>query len=217
MYSRLIKTEFDANKLLLLVWLVLNCIFFLFLGFQGSPIYAYMGISIVNFWIMLTVCASIAGHEKRVRLYAELPVTVRQSFVAGWAFVLLWMAMQILAWILYGWIFDEEFDATQAGQVLTFGLGSIAFIVIISIGIDLGSFKPRYLQFIYIVVMAALLGAAILNDISVGVLGSESGIHFYPVAMLNDLGLEIQLSIVIVLLLLLANYLIFRNSDSYLH
>lgn len=217
MYSQLIKTEFDANSLLLLVWLALNCVFFLFLGFQGSPIYVYMGISIVNFWIMITVCASIAGHEKRVRLYAELPVTVRQSFVAGWSFVLIWMAMQILAWMLYGLIFGDEFDSTQAGQVLTFGLGSIAFIAIISIGIDLGSFKPRYLQFIYIVVMAALLGGAILNDISVGVIGSEGGIRFYPIALLNNLLLEIQLSFVVVFVLLLANYLVFRHSDSYLH
>jgi hypothetical protein len=217
MVKSLIRTEFDANKFLLMVWLALNCVFFLFLGVRGSPVYAYMGLSIVNFWIMITVCASIAGHEKRVRLYAELPVTARQAFIAGWAFVLIWMAMQTLAWMLYGWIFEEEFDAMRAGQVLTFGLGSVAFIVVISIGIDLGSFRPRYLQWIYIVVMAALLAGAILNDISVGVLGSESGIRFYPIALLDNLQLEIQASIVVVFVLLLANYLVFRNSDSYLH
>ena len=217
MLKPLIKTEFDANKLLLLIWLVLNCVFFLLLGSNDEPIYTYMGISIVNFWIMITVCASIAGHEKRVRLYAELPVTTRQSFVAGWVLVLVWMSMQILAWMLYGAIFDEEFDTRRAGQVLTFGLGSVAFIVVISIGIDLGSFKPRYWQWIYVFVMAALLAGAILNGISVGILASENGIHFYPLTMLNNLWLEIQLSLVVVGVLLIANYLIFRNSDSYLH
>lgn len=217
MLKSLIRTEFDANKLLLSIWLVLNCVFFLLLGSNEEPIYIYMGISIVNFWIMITVCASIASNEKRVRLYAELPVTTRQSFVAGWVFVLMWMAMQILAWMLYGTIFDEEFDARRAGQVLNFGLGSITFIVVISIGIDLVAFKPRYWQWIYVLVMAALLGVAILNDISVGLLASENGIHFYPRTILNNLRLEIQLSLVVIGVLLIANYLIFRNSDSYLH
>jgi len=217
MLKPLIRTEFDANKLLLLIWLVLNCVFFLLLGLNDEPIYTYMGISIVNFWIMITVCASIAGHEKRVRLYAELPVTTRQSFVAGWVLMLEWMSMQILVWMLYGAIFDEEFDTRRAGQVLTFGLGSVAFIVVISIGIDLGSYKPRYWQWIYVFVMAALLAVAILNDISVGILASENGIHFYPLTMLNNLWLEIQLSLVVVGVLLIANYLIFRNNDSYLH
>lgn len=217
MFKSLVRTEFDANKLLLSIWLVLNCVFFLLLGSNNEPIYTYMGISIVNFWIMITVCTSIAGHERRVRLYAELPVTTRQSFFAPWIFVLMWMTMQILAWMLYGAMFEEEFDIRRAGQVLTFGLGSVAFIVVISIGIDLGSFKPRYWQWIYVFVMAALLAGAILNGISVGILASENGIYFYPLTMLNNLWLEIQLSLVVVGVLLIANYLIFRNSDSYLH
>lgn len=217
MYRQLIKTEFDANKIILLVWLLLNCAFFINMGYQQSPIYTYMGFSLVSFWVMITISASVAGHEKRVRLYAELPVTPRHSFIASWGFVLIWMFIQIIAWMLYGSLFEEEFDNAQAGSALIFGLGALIFTAIISIGIDLGAFKPRYVQWLYILLMAVLLAAALHSGISVGLLGTDTGIHFYPVSLLDNLMLEIVVSAGLALLLLVINYLIFCRSDSYLH
>ncbi len=218
MFKQLILTELVSNRNILLISLALNLVLFIFFGLRDQDVYDFAGATMISFWVLLIVAASTAGHEKRNRLYMQLPVTPAQVFSAGWGFVLGWFSLQILAWVLFGITFSNEFAAAQVGQLVTTGLGAVIFIVIVSIGIDLGVFRPFYLQWIYILLMASLLGLAIIFDVSIGIqVTGEEGMQFLPISLLGSLQMQVQVSIAIVIALLAVDFLVYRYSDSYLN
>lgn len=216
MFKKLLLTELDANKNILLISLALNLVFFVYMTAIGSDLAAFIAATMVSFWVLLIIAASTSGHEKRGRLMVQLPVIPSHVFGAGWCFVLCWLAVQVLVWGVFGVTNQEDFTLTQFGEITTFACGMITFVLIVAIGIDLGSYRPAYVQWLYIVFMLALLGIAIRFEIYVGVIGNDEGMHFYPIALVENLTLEILLSFLLIAFLLAADFLVFRFSDNYL-
>lgn len=216
MFKRLLVTELQTNSKFLMASLAINIVLFVFLGYQGEEPYAFMGGSLLSFWVLLIVATSVSGHEKRGRLLVQLPVTLRQIFAAGWSFVLIWLLLQILAWVLYGFVFIDEFTTAEAVSVINVGLGAAVFLIIVAIGIDLGAYSPAYYQWLYIFFAAALLVLAISADMSFGFIANDDGFRFFPVALLENLPLEFALSAAMLIALLAIDYLVFQNCDNYL-
>lgn len=216
MYRQLIKTTLDANKMILLFSLAVNVFFFVLMGSRGAGIFSFMGPSILSFWILLTVLASVDGQEKRTRFCIQLPVTTTEVFFAGWFVVLSWLALHVVAWILYGLLFSNEFTAIHIGELVVSGLGAALIVLIISIGIYLGNYKPAFVQWLYIFSMVLLIAGAIYFDIWIGIIGDGEGFRLYPFALLENLGMELFLSSLLLAVLLASNYLVFQYSDNYL-
>ena len=216
MFKTLAYTELDANKTILLLSLAINVLLFSTMAIRDVEVFGYMAGTIFSFWVLLIVAASNSGHEKRARLFAQLPVPTKHIFGAGWFFVVSWLAIQTLAWIAYGALVHEDFTLALAAEIVTFSLGALVFILIIAIGIDLGSLKPAYVQWVYVFSMLLLLGTAIYFDMSFGIIGNDDGFHFYPIALLDNRGMEFGVSFSLVVLLMTTNYLVFRNADNYL-
>jgi hypothetical protein len=216
MFKRLFYTELESNRTFLLLALAINVFLFFFMGYREQELLAFVGSSLFSFWILLIVMASTSSHEKRTRLYTQLPVTSRQIFCAGWALVLAWLALQVLVWIIFGLVYTEDFSAVVIGEMLTFAIGAALFVVVISIGIDLGAFRPAYLRWLYIAVLVFLLVMAGVTETWIGLIGNDERFGFYPMALLDDLSLELMLSTILLVLVLLLDYLVFRFSDNYL-
>ena len=216
MYRQLLLTDFDANKTFLILALVANLFLFGLFAIRGEPVEPFMGTTIGVYWILLIASVVVGGDEKRLRLYSQLPLTATEIWLAGWFFVLLWLGLQVCFWLLYGFIFDPDFTYLRLPGIAASAMGIASFIILIAIAIDFGYFKPSYIRWLYIAGLLVLSGAAIHLDMSVGLIRSDTGIHVYPLALWVERRAEIIISIVVLSILSVADYAIYKNSDHYL-
>lgn len=216
MFKTILLTELDANRNILLLVLAINVVLFTILGARGVEAYAFMGGTILSYWVGLSIVASKSGHEKRARLFAQLPIAPAQVYAAGWFFVIAWLTLQAVAWALYAMLFQENFSLTTLAEIASFELGALVFVLLIAIGIDLGAFRPAYIQLVYIFSMLLLLGSAIYFDVWFGIVGNDEGFHFYPMAHLGNTSVELISSLVLIIVLIATDFFVFRHSDHYL-
>jgi hypothetical protein len=149
-----------------------------------------------------------------------LPVSPEQIFWAGWSYVLLWLLAQILLWLLFALVFQASFTGDSLLACFAVGLGMAIMIAIVSIGIDLMNYRPAWLLWLYVTVVALGLLTAIRSGISVGSISGEDEIRLFPFALLTT-GDGIEplawlVAILIFLGLLLLDRWVFRNADHYL-
>lgn len=217
MFSQLLKTEFEANRVILLVSLVLNIFFLLVMDrSEEDPLQSFIGATMITYFVLLVVASAREGDSKRYRLYAQLPLTSNQQFFAGWFWVLTWLGLQVGMWLLYALIIDSELSIIEVIEIASIGLGIWFFMVTIANAIDLGSFKPAYLQWGYIGLFVILIGVAIQNEISVSIsLASEEACVF-PLKIFGSTLPDIAFAITLVALLMIGNWYIFTRSENYL-
>jgi hypothetical protein len=113
-------------------------------------------------------------------------------------------------------MFEPEFTFNQAPEIASAAITMALFVVLISIGLDLGAFKPGYLRWLYFGSLAGLLGLAMNFGFSVGLLATDDGLQIYPLALLADGWSATLIAIVILAIALAADHLIYINSDHYL-
>ena len=216
MYKHLLILEFQTNRFFLALSLTVNLLAFLLLGSSGAETPSFIVVTLISFYVLLSIAASYASNEKRNRQYIQLPVNATQIFMAGWSFVLVWLLLQTCSWVLYGIVFESDFDNAALVEYLGVGIGTGLVVALISIGIDLFSFKPLILRWLYIVVMVNLFALAVRFDISVGMVRNETGFHVLPITEVINTRGDLATGVLFVLVFVFLNYLVFRNSDNYL-
>jgi len=216
MYRQLLLTDLDANKTYLLLALAGNVFFFTFLGLRGGPVEDFMMATIIVYLTFLGVTASAGSDEKRLRLYSQLPLTSTEIWLGAWFVVLLWLGLQVGLWLLYGFIFDPDFSYLRAPEIASSALGIASLVILIAIGIDLFYFKPAYVRWLYIGLLTVLVAIAIQLDMSIGIIGSETGIQILPFEYWGEGRSQIAFSIVVLTVLLITDFTIYKNSDNYL-
>lgn len=216
MYRQLLLTDLDANKTYMLLALAGNVFFFIFLGLRGGPVEDFMTATIIVYLGFLGVTASIGNEEKRLRLYSQLPLTSTEIWLGAWFVVLLWLGLQVGLWLLYGFIFDPDFSYLRAPELASSALGIVSFVILLAIAIDLFYFKPAFARWLYIGFLTILVAIAIQLDMSIGIVGSETGIQILPFEYWGEGRSQTAFSIVVVTVLLIADYYIYKNSDNYL-
>lgn len=216
MYKQLLLTEFRCNRFFLGIALAINVLSFSVSAYQQAGTSLYIAWTLLSFFILLVVTTSLAGNEKRNRLFMQLPVNATQVFLAGWGFVLIWLALQISAWLLFALFFDDELSSGSVLEYLNGGLGVAVMIAIISIGLDLSAFRPAFFQWLYIGLIVLLLVIAVNLEISIGTIGEDQRFYVVPFSMIEDGVLRLSVSVVALLALLFLDYIVFRFSDSYL-
>ncbi len=216
MYRQLLLTDFDSGKTFLILALLGNLFFFTLFGIRGDPVEIFMMATMPVYWLLLIAMAMVGSEEKRLRLYSQLPLTATEIFLSGWFFVLFWLGLQVCFWLLYGFIFDPDFTYLQAPKITSSAMGIASFIILIAIAIDLGYFKPAYVRWLYIGFLAILTAVAIYLDMSIGIVANESEIRVLPFDLWGSGASGISFSIVVLALLLTADYAVYKNSDNYL-
>jgi len=220
MYRQLLLTDFDWGKTYLILSLVANLFFLALFATRGASVESFMAATLVVYWILLIAIAVVGGEEKQLRLYSQLPLTATEIWLAGWFFVLLWLGLQVCFWLLYGFIFDPEFSYLRAPEIAFSAMGIASFIILIAIAIDLFYFKPAYARWLYIGLLAMSIAISIQLDMSIGIVSNDSGLHIFPFELWFEFWGEgrskVTFSIVVLTILLIADYWIYKNSDSYL-
>ena len=130
--------------------------------------------------------------------------------------MLFWLGLQVCFWLLYGFVFDPDFTYLRAPEIASSAMGIASFIILIAIAIDLAYFKPAYVRWVYIGSLAMLIGIAIYLDLSIGIIANESTIRVFPFDAWGEGRSQVAFSIVVLTILLIANYWIYKNSDNYL-
>ncbi len=215
MFKQLLITEIDASKTFLTLWLLAVTVLLLFMGYSGSELGQFIAASTVIFWIMLIGCAIVSGEEKRLRLYAQLPVTAGMVFAATWIMVICWIAALVAAWTMYGLLFDPTSDIS-AEEMGSQAIGLPLLLVLITIGFDLHAFRPAFIQWLYLGTLAGLLAVAIHRDLPLAELQQAGGIHIYPLPLPGGVAQTTALSVPLLLGLLAVNYYIYVRSDHYI-
>jgi len=216
MYRQLLLTDFDSGKTFLILALLGNLFFFTLFGIRGESVEGFMAATIVVYWALLIAMAVVGSEEKRLQLYSQLPLTATEIWLAGWFFVLFWLGLQVCFWLLYGFVFDPEFSYLRAPEIASSAMGIASFIILIAIAIDLGYFKPAYIRWLYIGFLAVLVGIAIFLDMSFGIISTETGIRVLPFDAWGEGRSQVAFSIVVLTLLLIADYAIYIKSDNFL-
>ena len=220
MFNLLLKTEFNSNRIIWLAWVLANLLVFVMIDGSGEdPADDFMAMTMVAYFVLLIVSASFGSEEKRIRMYSQLPVTPSQVFLASWFWVLLMLGLQVCLWLLFAYWHDPEFDTNEIMKISTSALGIYFMIALIAIGIDLGFYRPAYLQWVYIGAAALIITVAIRYDISVGLIGTEDGIRIYPlhaILQTTDARSGIALSIALIAVLKISDWYIYTHSDNYL-
>ena len=132
--------------------------------------------------------------------------------------VMVWLAVQVCCWALYSQIFPADaLRFATLTECLNSGLGVAIVIAMISIGIDLGAFRPAYVQWVYIISMLFLLVVVSRLGFSVGLdLFEDAGVRVLPFDLMGDSLLATGAALTFFLAAFLADYLIFKHCDSYL-
>lgn len=224
MFSTLLKTEFQANARALVLAVIANIILFMILATAEEPrLDNFMAATMLVFYLMLIVLAIIIGDEKRSRLYAQLPVTSSQAFLVGWIFVLFWLMAQVLVWILFGLVWDANFTMGRVADCLAVGLGMAILITVVSIGIDLINFRPRYVLWAYVGCIALAFALTIHAEVTISIISSadsEEILRLVPFALFENTRGSNPLGWIVAILLLLSllgiDYKVYRNADHYL-
>ena len=216
MYKQLLILEFQTNRFFLALSLTINLLAFILLGSGGAETPAFIVITLISFYVLLSIAASFASNEKRNRQYIQLPVNPSQIFAAGWSFVLIWLLVQTCSWVLYAMVFEADFNNAALVEYLGVGVGTGLIVALISIGIDLFAFRPLILRWLYIVLIVNLFALAVRFDISVGMVRNESGFHVLPITELIHTRGDLAGGLLFVLVFVFLDYLVFRNSDNYL-
>lgn len=216
MFRKLLIIDIDVSKPLLVFVACLNLLLFLVLGYREVNLSGFIGATTVSYWVFLIITASIGGDEKRARLLSQLPVTATQIFFSSWVYVLGCLSVNVLFWIIYGFVFDEYFSAAQIPGLFTLALGIAVLSSLISIAIDLKHFRPRYVQFIYILLLVGLLTMSIQFDLSLGLSTTNDGFNIYPFALIDSGPLEMAALLVTMSGLLTVNHFVYTRSDNFL-
>jgi|TARA_B100002003_G_scaffold252029_1_gene300561 hypothetical protein len=216
MFRKLLITEFDANKLFLILALVGNILFFIFLGLRESSVKSFMAGSLNVYLFLLLISGVWSSEQKRLRLYTQLPVTVTEVFLATWIHIHFWLVMHVCFWLLYGVVFDPQFSILQVAEIVSAAMGIASFVTLIGIAIDLWAFKPAYVRWMYIGGLLFLMAVAVQLDMSIGIIGTEEGFQVLPFGLLGEGRSGLIISIIVLALLLFADFLVYKNSDHYL-
>lgn len=219
MFKTLLKAEFDASKMYSYFFLAANMLCLVTGVVRDWSMNNLAAASLLVFWVSVIANYSSYSDQKRCRLYTQLPTTHLQVFLAGWAPALTWLGGSVSLWLLYGLLLDPVFSAARAIELVTGALGILMVTALVSIAIDLGAFRPRSVQWLYIISMALLIALAASLDISshVGIRINEGSFSVFPFAFERFGLLGLLYAAAAAALVFFVDYKAYEKSDSYLH
>jgi len=217
MIKKLFLTEISGNKYLLALSMVANLLIFILLATRGRELNDFIASSTVVFYVCAIHYAVKANEEKRYRLYAQLPVTSAQISIATWTFIIFLLGINLAFWLLFWFVAEQQSGDYNLYVLLGPFLAVLCLIAAFSVGFNLGTCKPAYLQWVYITgAIATIIIVANLTDFTDGPGDQDSTLMVFPILGWELTALNSLLAFALCLALIAVDHFVYTRSDSYL-
>jgi len=217
MIKTLFMTEIAGNRGLLAIAFLANLLLFILLAINTEGLNDYVAASTIILYASCIIYAVKASEEKRYRLYMQLPVTSNQISIATWAFIVFLLSISLPFWLLYWLIAEAQPQDYNLYLILGPFLSVLCLIAAFSVAFNLGTYKPGYLQWVFIIVaIASVIIAGNLTNFSDS---QNSSVRVFPFILSGyaDHGVvNSGLALAQCLLLMAADHYVYTRSDSYL-
>jgi hypothetical protein len=151
MFSLLFKTELEYIEKYLLLAVASYVVLLVSQTFWASaPIPELREVSMLIFISFLAIYGSEYGAQKRKRLHAHLPVSRSEAYFATWLAMVVLLLVHAVMWIVYAALVEPDTFITELLTTPEIILHTLIVIALATIGIDLFTYQPRYLAWLYI-------------------------------------------------------------------
>lgn len=151
---KMIFAELKYNKIIFFISYGLMLYLFLETVYEKSNGYGFMKSSSILFFITVGICCASAAGEKRHRLDALLPLSVKDTEKMGWLFLVLIKASIFILWLILYFAQLIRQDPGIIWTMISFSMLHLIVIGLISIGGDLILHDIRYPNIIFTLFLA---------------------------------------------------------------
>ena len=161
---KMIFAELKYNKIMFFIAYGLMLYLFLETVYEKSNGYGFMKSSSILFFITVGICCASAAVEKRHRLDALLPLSVKDTVKSAWLFLVLIKASIFILWLILYFAQLIHQDSGIIWTMISFSMLNLIVIGLIWIGGELKLHDIRYPNSIYILF---LVGSIFLYVVTV--------------------------------------------------
>lgn len=155
---QILKTEVSYNKVGITVTLAIILLFFFSpFYFSVEGVYTFMPNSAIAFAIAVAVMGSEIDKEKRDRLYALLPQTLKQHSIVRLLFMVLFQLTLFCLWLAVYFLINFVEDPSAIWTMISFNAFVIITITLFSIYGDLGHYLTQKYRGIFFLVLISVL------------------------------------------------------------
>ena len=141
---KMIFAELKYNKIIFFISYGLMLYLFLETVYEKSNGYGFMKSSSILFFITVGICCASAVGEKRHRLIALLPLSVKDTEKQGWLFLVLIKASIFILWLILYFTQLIRQDSGIIWTMISFSMLNLIVIGLIWIGGELKCYDIRY-------------------------------------------------------------------------
>jgi len=160
---QILKAEISYDRFGLgIAFTIILLFFFATLYFSVEGVYTFMPNSVIAFAIAMAAMGSESDKEKRDRLYALLPRTLKQHSIVRLLFMLLFQLTIFCLWLAVYFLINFGEDPSAIWTMISFNAFVIITITLFAIYGDLGHFlTQKYRGIFFLVLIGVLLFAYI--------------------------------------------------------
>ncbi len=162
---QIFKAEIEYDKLgLAIMFTIILLFFFSTLYFSVEGVYTFMPNSAIAFAIAIAAMGSESDKEKRDRLYALLPQTLKRHSVVRLLSLVLLQLMVFCLWLAVFFLINFARDPSAIWTMISFNAFVIITITLFAIFSDLGHFRAQKYRGIFFVVLISVLLLAYIQQ-----------------------------------------------------
>ena len=162
---QILRAEIEYNKTgLIITYLIISLFFFGILYLWGEGVYTFMPNSAIAFAIAMAAMGSESDKEKRDRLYALLPQTLKQHSIVRLLFMLLFQLTIFCLWLAVYFLINFAEDPSAIWTMISFNAFVIITITLFAIYGDLGHFLTQKYRGIFFLVLIGVLLLAYIQQ-----------------------------------------------------
>lgn len=155
---KILKAEISYNRFGLgIAFTIILLFFFATLYFSVEGVYTFMPNSAIAFAIAMAAMGSESDKEKRDRLYALLPRTLKQHSIVRLLFMLLFQLTIFCLWLAVYFLINFGEDPSAIWTMISFNAFVIITITLFAIYGDLGHFRTQKYRGIFFLVLIGVL------------------------------------------------------------
>jgi hypothetical protein len=141
---KMMLAELKYNKIIFFIAYGMMLYIFMKTGYEKSNGYGFMVNSSILFFVIVGICVGTAVGENHHRLIALLPLSVKDTAIQNWLFLILIKASIFILWLILYFTQLIRQDPGIIWAMISFSMLNLIVIGLIWIGADLKYYDIRY-------------------------------------------------------------------------